>query len=72
MKKGVLAWIIAMILSIVMMFSCKSKEYVDCSGDYQLDVYQDSVIVRDGERIVGTLQYNEHSSLDSLINSDNQ
>lgn len=40
--------------------------------DYQLEVYNDSTVIWDGDRRVSTLKYNNTQALDSVINQDNQ
>lgn len=40
-------------------------------GDYQLDVYKDSIIVWDADRRVGKLKCDSTQSLDKLIFNDN-
>lgn len=40
--------------------------------DYQLDVYEDSTVIWDGDRHVSTLKFNEKQALDSVIMDDNQ
>lgn len=40
--------------------------------DYQLDVYNDSTVIWDGDRRVSTLKFDEKQALDSVIMDDNQ
>ncbi len=40
--------------------------------DYQLDVYQDSTIIFDGDRKVSVLRFDSTQALDSVIMDDNQ
>lgn len=40
--------------------------------DYQLDVYEDSTVVYDGDRHVATLRFDSTQALDSTIMDDNQ
>ncbi len=49
-----------------------SLEAIKRLRDYQLDVYNDSTVIWDGDRKVSVLPYQYSSPLDSVITLDNQ
>lgn len=54
----------------LMVASIDSGAYA--KGDYQLDVYEDSTVIWDGNRHVSTLKYDSTQALDKVILDDNQ
>lgn len=64
---------------------CKDSTHAKCDGDcmcdglecprmrdYQIEVTQDGSFFYDGSRFVGFIPYSGTSSIDSLVNQDNQ
>ena len=40
-------------------------------AEYQLNVYNDSTVIMDGNRVVGVMKYDSTSQFDKIINLDN-
>ena len=49
----------------------KAIQYVNAC-DYQIEIVEDSMIIWDGRRYVGTLPIWDNSPLDSLLQKDNE
>lgn len=49
-----------------------AQEAIKRLKDYQLDVYEDSTVIFDGDRHVATLRYDSTSALDKVIMADNE
>lgn len=50
----------------------RAVEAIEHLRDYQLEVYEDSTVIFDGDRHVSTLRYDSTQALDSVIMDDNQ
>lgn len=73
-KDRSLLWVVALILCIcVLASSCTVKETGECnSREYQIELYNDSTVIYDGERKVGVLLFDSTQAFDKLMIKDNE
>ncbi len=73
--------IIALVFSLIGMlieyalcvsFIERTKQAEVLNGAYQIYLNQDSITIRDGERYVGAMRWDNTCKLDSLLLDDNQ
>lgn len=73
-KDRSLLLVVALILCIcVLAASCTVKETGECSSrEYQIELYNDSTVIYDGERKVGVLLFDSTQAFDKLMIKDNE
>lgn len=62
----------AIIGGVIDIYIFLSKQAPSLSHSYQLDIYDDSTRIFQGDRLVGTIPFDSTSYFDKLMISDNQ